>query len=116
MAPKVQVEFKEHGWWITGEDALKPNLWISEFRVLPGRHWSALGRVVGVLQSITSSPNGFFFMHVEGDEPTPTKYRLQKKLIMAPVPLSLIGRIPPMKMLRGLEREWDGLPEQLRTL
>ena len=62
MASKIQAEFKDHGWWITGEEIMRPNVWITEFPILHGRHWSALGRAIGVLQSVTSSPNGLRIM------------------------------------------------------
>lgn len=50
MVPKVRVEVKDHGQWITGEHILRPNKWINEFFMLLDIQWSSLGRVISERQ------------------------------------------------------------------
>jgi hypothetical protein len=92
MALKVGNEWKEHGWWIKVDGTQKPVLWITFYTVVEGRYWSAVGKSFGEILNI--SPSGFddVLVTVSAEETSPSKIRLQRRLLFAPIPRICFGR------------------------
>ena len=104
MALKVGNEWKEHGWWIHVDTTQKPMLWITSYTMVEGRHWSAMGKSFGEI--LTISPSGFadVLVTVSVEESSPSKIRLQRRLLFAPISrIFLDGRI----VLRGVRSLQD---------
>ena len=85
MALKVGNEWKEYGWWIQVNATQKLVLWITSYTVMEGRHWSVVGKSFG--ETLTISPSGStnVLVTVSAEESSPSKVRLQKRLLFAPI-------------------------------
>jgi hypothetical protein len=69
------------------------------YTMVEGRCWSAVGKSFGEISTI--SPSGFddVFVIVSAEETSPSKIRLQRSLLFAPIPrICLEGEI----VIRGL--------------
>jgi hypothetical protein len=86
MALKVGNEWKEHGWWIKVDATQKPMLWIMSYMVVEGRYWSAVGKSFGEISTISPSGSDDVLVTVSAEETSPSKIRLQRRLLFAPIP------------------------------
>jgi hypothetical protein len=103
MALKVGNEWKEHGWWIKVDATQKPVLWITSYTVVEGRYWSAVGKSFGEISTISPSGSDDVLVTVSTEETSPSKIRLQRRLLFAPIPrICLEGEIV-MRGLRSLQ-------------
>jgi hypothetical protein len=86
MALKVGNEWKEHGWWIKVDATQKPVLWITYYTVVEGRYWSAVEKSFGEISTISPSGSDDVLVTVSTEETSPSKIRLQRRLLFAPIP------------------------------
>jgi hypothetical protein len=115
MALKVGNEWKEHGWWIKVDGTQKPMLWITSYTVVEGRYWSAVGKSFGNFLSISPSGSDDVLVTVSAEETSPSKIRLQRRLLFAPIPrICLEGEIV-MRGLRSLQELWLTMPLDVRS-
>jgi hypothetical protein len=99
MALKVGNEWKEHGWWIKVDATQKPVLWITFYTVVEGRYWSATGKSFGEILTISPAGSDHVLVTVSAEETSPSKIRLQMRLLFASIPrICLEGKI----VIRGL--------------
>jgi hypothetical protein len=99
MVLKVGNEWKEHGWWIKVDATQKPVLWIKSYTVVEGRYWSAMGKSFGEILTISPSGSDDVLVTVSAEETSPSKIRLQRRLLFAPIlRICLEGEI----VIRGL--------------
>jgi hypothetical protein len=100
MVLKVGNEWKKHSWWIKVDATQKHVLWITSYTVVEGRYWSAVGK--SFREILTISPSGFddVLVIVSAEETSPSKIRLQRRLLFAPIlRICLEGEI----VIRGLQ-------------
>jgi hypothetical protein len=110
MALKVGNEWKEHGWWIKVDATQKPMLWITSYTVVEGRYWSVVEKSFGEISTITPSASDDVLVTVFAEETSPSKIRLQRRLLFAPIPrISLEGAIV-IRGLRSLQELWLIMP------
>jgi hypothetical protein len=78
---------------------LKPVLWITSYTVVEGRYWSAAGKSFGEILTISPSGSDDVLVTMSAEETSPSKIRLQRRLLFAPIPrICLEGEI----VIRGL--------------
>jgi hypothetical protein len=115
MALKVGNEWKEHGWWIKVDTTQKPVLWITSYTVVEGRYWSAVGKSFGEISTISPSGSDDVLFTVSAEETSPSKIRLQRRLLFAPIPkICLEGKIV-IRGLRSLQELWLTMPLEVRS-
>jgi hypothetical protein len=115
MALKVGNEWKEHGWWIKVLATQKPVLWITSYTVVEGRYWSAVGKSFGEISTISPSGSDDVLVTVSAEETSPSKIRLQRRLLFAPIPrICLEGEIV-IRGLRSLQELWLTMPLEVRS-
>jgi hypothetical protein len=115
MALKVGNEWKEHGWWIKVDATQKPVLWIMSYTVVEERYWSAVGKSFGEILTISPSGSDDVLVTVSAEETFPSKIRLQRRLLFAPIPrICLEGEIV-MRGLRSLQEFWLTMPLEVRS-
>jgi hypothetical protein len=72
-------------------------LWITSYPVVEGRYWFAVGKSFGEFLTVSRSTDVLVTM--SGEENSPSKIRLQRRLLFAPIPrIFLEGGI----VLRGV--------------
>ena len=100
MALKVGNEWKEHGWWIQVNATEKPVLWITSYLVVEGRYWFAVGKSFGEILTISALGSADVLVTMYAEENSPSKIRLQRRLLFAPIPrIFLEGG----KVLKGVQ-------------
>jgi hypothetical protein len=115
MALKVGNEWKEHDWWIKVDATQKLVLWITSYTVVEGRYWSAVGKSFGEISTISPSGSDDVLVIVSVEETSPSKIRLQRRLVFAPIPrISLEGEIV-IRGLRSLQELWLTMPLEVRS-
>jgi hypothetical protein len=115
MALKVGNEWKEHGWWIKVDATQKPMLWIMSYMVVEGRYWSAVRKSFGEISTISPSGSDDVLITVSAEETSPSKIRLQRRLLFAPIPrICLEGEIV-IRGLRSLQELWLTMPLKVRS-
>jgi hypothetical protein len=115
MALQVGNEWKEHGWWIKVDATQKPVLWITSYMVVEGRYWSAVGISFGEILAISPSGSDDILVTVFADETSPSKIRLQRRLLFAPIPrICLEGEIV-IRGLWSLQELWLTMPLEVRS-
>jgi hypothetical protein len=91
-----------------------PMFWITSHAVVEGRHWSALGKVFGQILSITPLGTDFQIFNVTMEGIPLQKFRLQRRLLFAPIPRVCLEAQPPLRGLRPLQDLWMSMPKELR--
>jgi hypothetical protein len=115
MALQVGNEWKEHGWWIKVDATQKPVLCITSYMVVEGRYWSAVGISFGEILAISPSGSDDILVTVFADETSPSKIRLQRRLLFAPIPrICLEGEIV-IRGLWSLQELWLTMPLEVRS-
>lgn len=114
MAPKVHSKWLEHGWWFVANGPEKPMLWITEFATEEGQYWAALGASVGVIESLAGTAEGGLTVSITKDETVLEKYKLQKKLMMALIPLELLLSLSSLHGVKTLVKFWKNMPNELK--
>ena len=114
MAPRVHSTWLEHGWWLAAPASEKPTLWITEFAVEEGRYLSALGNSYGFVESFTGTADEGLTVSVNTTDFVLEKYKLQKKLLMAAVPPTLLLAISPIRGLKSLADFWKSIPDEVK--
>jgi hypothetical protein len=108
-------EWKEHGSWIKVNATQKPVLWITSYTVVEGRYWSAVGKSFGEISTISPSGSDDVLVTVSAEETSPSKIRLQRRLLFAPIPrICLEGEIV-IRGLRSLQELWLTMPLEVRS-
>lgn len=115
MAPKTHNEWVKHGWWISAEESEQPMLWITEHAVIEGRHWCALAKKFGHILNISPATNEYVLFSVTSPDSDLVKYRVQRKLLMAPIPQVCFDVDPPLRVLRPLKELWTSMPIELKS-
>jgi hypothetical protein len=99
MALKVGNEWKEYGWWIKVNATQKLVLWITSYTVVEGRYWSTVEKSFGEISTISPSGSDDVLVIVSTEETSPSKIRLQRRLLFEPISrICLEGEI----VIRGL--------------
>jgi hypothetical protein len=112
---KVGNEWKEHGWWIKVDATQKPVLWITSYTVVEGRYWSAMRKSFGEISTISPSGSDDVLVTMSAEETSPSKIRLQRRLLFAPIPrICLEGEIV-IRGLRSLQELWLTMPLEVRS-
>jgi hypothetical protein len=115
MALKVGNEWKEHDWWIKVDATQKPALWITSYMVVEGRYWSTVIKSFGEILTISPSGSDDVLVIMYAEETSPSKIRLQRKLLFAPIPrICLEGKIV-IRGLRSLQELWLTMPLEVRS-
>jgi hypothetical protein len=115
MALKVGNEWKEHGWRIKVDATQKPVLWITSYTVVEGRYWSAMRKSFGEISTISPSGSDDVLVIVSAEETSPSKIRLQRRLLFAPIPrICLEGEIV-IRGLQSLQELWLTMPLEVRS-
>jgi hypothetical protein len=112
---KVGNEWKEHDWWIKVDATQKPALWITSYMVVEGRYWSTVIKSFGEILTISPSGSDDVLVIMYAEETSPSKIRLQRKLLFAPIPrICLEGKIV-IRGLRSLQELWLTMPLEVRS-
>jgi hypothetical protein len=115
MALKVGNEWKEHGWWIKVDATQKHVLWITSYTVVEGRYWSAVDKSFGEISTISPLGSADVLVTVSAEETSPSKIRLQRRLLFAPIPrICLEGEIV-LRGVRSLQEFWLTMPLEVRS-
>src|SRR5450759_441668 len=115
MALKIGNEWKEHGWWIQVDASQKPMLWITSYMVVEGRHWSAVGKSFGEISAISPSGSADVLVTVTAEESSPSKIRLQRRLLFSPIPRMFLEGAIVLRGTRPLRDFWLTMPEAVRS-
>jgi hypothetical protein len=90
-------------------------LWITSYTVVEGRYWSALGKSFGEISTISPSGSNDVLVIVFAGETSPSKIRLQRRLLFGPIPrICLEGEIV-IRGLRSLQELWLTMPLEVRS-
>jgi hypothetical protein len=90
-------------------------LWITSYTVVEGRYWSAVGKSFGEILTISPSGSDDVLVIVSAEKTSPSKIRLQRRLLFAPLPrICLEGEIV-MRGLRSLQELWLTMPLEVRS-
>jgi hypothetical protein len=115
MALKVGNEWKEHDWWIKVDATQKPVLWITSYTVVEGRYWSAVGKSFGEISTISPLGSDDVLVIVSAEETSPSKIRLQRRLLFASIPrICLEGEIV-IRGVRSLQEFWLTMLLEVRS-
>jgi hypothetical protein len=116
MALKVGNEWKKHGWWIKVDATQKLVLWITSYMVVERRYWSAVGKSFGEISTISPSRSDDVLVTVSADETSPSKIRLQRRLLFAPIPRICLEEEIVIGGLRSLQELWLIMPLEVRSV
>jgi hypothetical protein len=115
MALKVGNDWEEYGWWIKVDATQKPVLWITSYTMVEGRYWSVVGKSFGEISTISPSGSDDVLVIVFAEETSPSKIRLQRRLLFAPIPrICLEGEIV-IRGLWSLQELWLTIPLEVRS-
>ena len=115
MALKIGNDWKEHGWWIQVDASQKPVLWITSYPVVEGRHWAAVGKSFGEISAISASGSADVLVTVTLEGSSPSKIRLQRRLLFAPIPRMFLEGEVILRGLRPLQDIWLAMPKEVRS-
>jgi hypothetical protein len=115
MALKVGNEWKEHGWWIKVDATQKPVLWITSYTVVEGRYWSIVGKSFGEISTISPSGSDDVLVTVSAEKTSPSKIRLQRRLLFVPIPRTCLEGEIVIRGLRSLQELWLTMPLEVRS-
>jgi hypothetical protein len=80
-----------------------------------GRYWSVVGKSFGGISTISPSGSNDVLVTVSVEETSPSKIRLQRRLLFAPIPrICLEGKIV-IRGLRSLQELWLTMPLEVRS-
>jgi hypothetical protein len=83
--------------------------------MVEGRYWSAVGKSFGEISTISPSGSNDVLVTVSAEETSPSKIRLQRKLLFAPIPrICLEGEIV-IRRLRSLQELWLTMSLDVRS-
>jgi hypothetical protein len=83
--------------------------------VVEGRYWSAVGKSFGEISTISPSGSDDVLVTVSAEETSPSKIRLQRRLLFAPISrICLEGEIV-IRGLRSLQELWLTMPLEVRS-
>jgi hypothetical protein len=83
--------------------------------VVEGRYWSAMGKSFGEISTISPSGSDDVLVTMSAEETSPSKIRLQRRLLFVPIPrICLEGEIV-IRGLRSLQELWLTMPLEVRS-
>src|SRR5450759_3879123 len=85
------------------------------YMVVEGRHWSAVGKSFGEISTISPSGSADVLVTVSAEETSPSKIRLQRRLLFAPIPRILLEGGIVLRGVRSLQDCWLTMPEEVRS-
>lgn len=113
---EVQTCFLERGWWIVHCDGYL-DLYIGEDELLQDEMFTGIGLSCGKILKNQPLAKGIphFYIHVQREEdPNPTKYKLKKTNIMAPIP-DQVSELA-VEGVKSMRSWWTGLMKKDKGL
>ena len=90
-------------------------LWITSYIVVEGRHWSAVGKSFGEISTISPSGSADVLVTMSAKESSPSKIRLQRRLLFAPIPRIFLDGGIVLRGVRSLQDFWLTMPQEVRS-
>jgi hypothetical protein len=88
----------------------------ASYTVVEGRYWSVVEKSFGEISTISPSGSIDVLVIVSAEETSPSKIRLPRRLLFAPIPrICLEGEIV-VRELRSLQELWLTMPLEVRSV